>query len=213
MNELDETILELESKLALSSGFFDGLKVEDDWSFVLKCHALIETACSFLLTAYFGNQGYEDIFSRIEMSDNKKGKVAFLRVAGLVVSEEARFITALSELRNRLVHNIRGIAFRFSEHVSSLNASQRQSFAKAFGYAYLDSDDNNEKLILRDSAPILSDPKSAILHGVKLILGIIMLQVKTHKYEDETTELKKRIYELMIDSKAMQAIIDKSVSD
>ncbi len=78
MNEIDQTIARLESELALPNGFFDALKNEEDWSFILKCHALMESACSFLLTAYFDNPNYEDIFSRLEMSNRKKGKVAFL---------------------------------------------------------------------------------------------------------------------------------------
>lgn len=200
MNEVDETVAKLESKLGLSPGFFSGLQAEDDWSFVIKCHALVETACSFLLTAYFKNPNYEDIFSRIEMSDTKKGKVAFLRAAGIVVPEEAKFITALSELRNKLVHNIRGVAFKFGDHVSALDANQKQSFAKTFGYAYLESD-GEEKLVLKDSAPILSDPKAAIFHGMRLILGIIMLQVETRWFQDRAEEHQKRIYELMTANK------------
>lgn len=196
MEELNEAIAKLESELALSPGFFDGLRAEDDWSFIIKCHALMETACSVLLTAYFNNPKYEDIFSRIEMSDTKKGKVAFLRTAGLVVPEEVRFIIALSELRNKLVHNIRGIAFKFSDHVSALDANQKQSFAKNFGYAHLESNDEG-KLVLKDCTPILSDPKAAIFYGIRLILGIIMLQVETRRFQDEAKEHQKRIYELM----------------
>ncbi len=206
MNALDETIARLESELALPDGFFKSLKDEDDWSFVVKCHALMESACSRLLTAFFNNPTYEDIFASLEMSDKKKGKVAFLRAAGLIIPEEAGFITGLSELRNKLVHNIGRVAFSFAEHVSSLDPNQKQSFAKGLGYAYLESD-NNDKLILKDSAPILSDPKAAILNGVELILAIILLQVETRKFmiEAETQKVRieaeeqqKKIYELTI---------------
>lgn len=196
MNEIDQTIARLESELALPNGFFDALKNAEDWSFIIKCHALVESACSFLLTAYFDNPNYEDIFSRLEMSDNKKGKVAFLRAAGLVVPEEARFIIGLSELRNKFIHNIRGVAFSLSEHVSSLDKNQRRAFAESFGYAYIDSDENG-KLIVKDTDIVCRDPKSSIFNGVKLILAIIKLQVETQGFRREVEEHQKMIYGLM----------------
>lgn len=196
MNELDKTIAKLEDELALPNGFFDELKNEEDWSFIVKCHALMESACSFLLTAYFGNSNYEDIFSRLEMSDKKKGKVAFLRAAGLIVPEEASFIRGLSELRNKVVHNIRGIAFRFSEYVASLDENQKRAFLESFGYAYMCSDKNG-KLVLKDSEDVFKDPKAAVFNSVKLVLAIIKLQVERHRFEREAAEHQIRIYELM----------------
>lgn len=211
MNEVDETIAKLENEMGLADGFFVSLAQEDDWSFVVKCHALMESACSYLLTAYFDNPSYADIFSRMEMSDKKTGKLAFLRASGMIVPEEANFIIALSELRNRLVHNIHRAPFRFSDHVSSLDKNQLSSFAKSFGYAYMDSDDN-DKLMLKDSRPILSDPKSAILHGLKLIMAIILLQVQTRKFELEVAEKQKVIYEQVIANNRLHRIAETAGS-
>jgi hypothetical protein len=171
----------------------------------------MESACSYLLTAYFDNPSYADIFSRLEMSDKKTGKLAFLRAAGMIVPEEASFIVALSELRNTLVHNIHRVPFRFQDHVSSIDKNQQLSFAKNFGYAYLDSDDN-DNLILKDSRPILSDPKSAILHGLKLILAIILLQVQTHRFQLEAAEQQKTIYELVISNNRLHRIAETAGS-
>lgn len=205
MNEVDETIARLETELGLTNGFFEGLAKEDDWSFVVKCHALMESACSYLLTSYFNNPSYADIFSCIEMSDKKTGKLAFLQAAGIIVPEEVIFIVALSELRNSLVHNIHRVPFKFQDHISNLDKNQQHSFAKSFGYAYLDSNDNN-KLVLKDSKPILSDPKSAILYGLKVILAIILLQVDTHKFELEKVEQQNKIYELLLANNRLHRI-------
>jgi hypothetical protein len=207
----DETIAKLETDLGLTDGFFAGLAEEDDWSFVVKCHALMESACSYLLTAYFNNPSYADIFSRLEMTDKKKGKLAFLRATGMIVPEEASFIVALSELRNSLVHNIHRVPFRFSDHVSSLDKNQQYTFAKSFGYAYLDSNDN-DKLVLKDSRPILSDPKSAILHALKLILAIILLQVETQRFKLEAAEQQKGIYEQVIANNRLHRIAETAGS-
>ena len=196
MTEIAQTIARLESELALPSGFFDSLKHENDWSFLLKCHALMESACSFLLTAYFNNPSFEDVFSRLEMSDKKKGKVAFLRAAGLIVPEEAKFIVGLSELRNKLIHNIRGVTFEFSEHVSSLDANQRRAFAENFGYAYLNYDKNGRPFS-NDMEFVLNNPKSAVFRGIKLILAIIKLQVEANDFRREKEEVQISTYEMM----------------
>jgi len=211
MNEVDETIAKLETEMGLTDGFFVSLTEEDDWSFVVKCHALMESTCSYLLTTYFDNQSYADIFSRLEMSDKKTGKVAFLRASGMIVPEEASFIVALSELRNTLVHNIHRVPFKFSDHVSSLDKNQQSSFAKNFGYAYMDSDDN-DRLVLKDGRPILSDPKSAILHGLKLIMAIILLQVQSHRFELEVAEKQKIVYEQVIANNRLHRLAETAGS-
>lgn len=51
--EIDRGILELESKIGVKSGFFASLLEEDDWSFVIKLHALFEAACTHLLLYHF----------------------------------------------------------------------------------------------------------------------------------------------------------------
>jgi hypothetical protein len=200
MNEFDNTIKKLEEELSLPAGFFDGLKNEDDWSFVIKCHALIETACSFLLTTYFRNPNFKDLFARIEMSDIKKGKIVFLKKADLMIPEEINFITGLSELRNKLAHDIQGIAFKFTDYLVKLDKNQKKSFAKRFGYAYLKSDSEG-KLVLSDPKPIIENPKVAIYKGVKVIMAIIMLQVESCQLKDKTDKLiisKKEIYKLIL---------------
>jgi hypothetical protein len=60
---MDKGILELESKLGLDQGFFGNLQSEDDWSFVIKLHALFEAACTHLLLFHFQELELTDIFS------------------------------------------------------------------------------------------------------------------------------------------------------
>lgn len=197
MSEIEKTIAQLESKLSLPQGFFDSLKNEGDWSFILKCHALMESSCSFLLTSYFNNPNFEDVFSRLEMSDKKKGKLAFLQAVGLVVPEEVRFIVGLSELRNKIIHNIQGVNFSFSDHVSSLDKNQRQAFVKSFGYVYLKTDDNGKSVVDGAAEFVLSDPKATVFSGVKYILAVIAIQVETKEYGREISKHQENKYKIM----------------
>jgi hypothetical protein len=197
MNEIDNEIAKIEAELGLPDNYFAALLDEDDWSFIIKCHALIESACSFLLTSYFNDQNYNDIFSRLEMSDAKTGKLAFLKAAGLVVSEEAAFIANLSELRNKLVHNIKGVAFKFADYISGLDKNQKKSFAKTFGYAHLETSADGRSLVLKDLSIVLSTPRKAIWNGVKLILVVIRIQVETRKFERQRQMHELKVYEMM----------------
>jgi len=55
-----------------------------DWSFVIKLHALLETAVSQLLVHALGGEELVDVFSALEMSNIKTGKLAFVKTLGLL---------------------------------------------------------------------------------------------------------------------------------
>ena len=102
MATLAEAISNIERRTGVPKGFFETLKAEDDWSFVIKSHALIEAACAEFLTARFGDYELLEVFSRLELSNKRTGKIAFLKELSLLNDDERRFVTELSELRNVL---------------------------------------------------------------------------------------------------------------
>jgi hypothetical protein len=128
----DKGILNLEQKVGLESGFFAALYDEDDWSFVIKLHALMEAACTHLLMFHFNEPALVDVLSRLELSGKTVGKTVFLGKLGLLGKEYRRFISALSELRNDLVHDIRNSRFTLHEFVASLDLTAQKNFAISF---------------------------------------------------------------------------------
>ena len=123
---------ELEDKLGLSKGFFDALVEEDDWSFVIKLHALFEAVCSHLLVYHFREEAIKEVVSKLELSNKSTGKIAFLKALGLLGKDERRYIYSLSELRNRLVHDVRQSSFKLKDMVAALDEKEMKSFAKTF---------------------------------------------------------------------------------
>ena len=97
----DKGILELERRIGVRSGFIRRLPREDDWSFIIKLHALFEAVCTHLLLHHFKEPDLADTFSRLELSNKTTGKIAFLGKLELLNVENRRFITTLSELRSR----------------------------------------------------------------------------------------------------------------
>lgn len=177
MTIVEKAVRDIEARTGVRAGFFDDLKAEDDWSFIIKSHALIEAACAELLTEYVGSRELLDPFSRLELSNKRAGKIAFLKSLNLLNEDERRFVSALSELRNILVHNVSNTAFDLSGHVASLNTQQRRSFAKSFCYAFLSEETHPD--FPDDLSKVLNDPKDALWRALKFMLAIISLQMDT----------------------------------
>ena len=129
---VSDSILELESKVGVPANFFRTLNTADDWSFVIKLHALFEAACAHLLLFHFKEPELSEVFARLELSNKSTGKIAFLGKIGLLGNENRRFISTLSELRNSLVHDVRNAEFSLAMLVATLESSEVKNLAVAF---------------------------------------------------------------------------------
>jgi hypothetical protein len=126
--KLDSFLTPLESELGLPKAFFRGLLDENDWSFVIKLHSLIESAATRLLVVALGKPELEEIISRIELSGKTTGKLAFFKSLNLLDSESRGFIQKLSEVRNKLVHDVSNVSITLKEYVESLDDSEKKGF-------------------------------------------------------------------------------------
>jgi hypothetical protein len=106
-----------------------GILSGDDWSFVIRCHAVIEALVSALLAAHLDPR-LVPLFERLELGDVDSGKLAFAKALGLLSNDQRRFISLLSMLRNRLAHNPRHLSFDFDSYFESLDKNQRANFCK-----------------------------------------------------------------------------------
>jgi hypothetical protein len=67
-----EDINKLEKDLGLPRFFLvEILKEKDDWSFIVKLHALLESACNYLLVHYTGFNDLAGVFSKMQMGNKK----------------------------------------------------------------------------------------------------------------------------------------------
>jgi len=167
--DLAKRIPKLESKLGIEKGFFDNLAEESDWAFIIKMHALIEAATSDLLTSYLKYEALNDTFSYMELSNKKSGKMAFVKALGLLGDAERRFISSLSELRNKLVHNISNVNYHLHVEVENMDTNQLNQFIKKFNTLSTELDDNVRNLFRHD-------PIQALWYGGMSVLGLIYLK-------------------------------------
>jgi hypothetical protein len=101
---------------------------EDDWSFVIKSHALVEAAMTQLLVDSVGDERFKRIFERLPLSDDESGKLAVAKELGLLEKDHRRFVRFFSTLRNSLVHRVENVGFLFEPHIAKMDPAQKKSW-------------------------------------------------------------------------------------
>jgi hypothetical protein len=104
-----------EDTLGVPQEFIRRLLFEpDDWSFVLKLHALLEGALNRKLLELIGKPALEKPFRRIQM----RTMIAFAESLAAISKRAALFLEGLGELRNRLVHDVSSVTFELDQWAS-----------------------------------------------------------------------------------------------
>jgi hypothetical protein len=187
---VEGSVFALETELGLPSGFLERLKTEDDWSFIIKVHAVIEAAVSHLLCSALGKDTLADVFSHLDLSDKRRGKMAFAAALDLLEKPDRRFVRSLSELRNALVHDVTNVGFSLSKHVAAMDSNKFSAFVKNFdsfsmgGLVPLGGKDVPPEEVFR------REPKTAIWWSAMLTVAIIYLVKVTERFRSETKDLR-----------------------
>lgn len=134
MNDFLETIALLEKDLGLEPNFLGKLVQEDDWSFVIKTHALVEAALSHLLAMAARDPRLIKVFQRLDTSDETTGKLAFVKAMKLLDEPQRKFVRQLSKLRNQLIHDVSNTGFKFDGFLAKMDTQQRKEFRQAFSW-------------------------------------------------------------------------------
>lgn len=184
---IPECIAELEKELGLPDGFYQSLRSESDWALIIKCHAIVESALTYLLTTVTAIPALEGFFARLETSDKYTGKVAFARALGKIKDDDVRFISKLSEIRNRLVHNVRNVQFSLAAFVSTLDRNQYDALEATLG-TY------TAKGMLR------SDPRQVVWLGTMICIALIYLDADTHRMKSDLERKKLEHFRSVYDA-------------
>jgi len=124
----------------------------DDWSFVVQVHTLAEMVVQHLLT---NAAGHHPDASRLAKSRLPLGrKLNYLERAKLLTPWKAAQLRTLSALRNRLVHDFRGLGFTFDQFATEdplLSKRVAKAFSKAEEAPGLEERDALEQRALSNS--------------------------------------------------------------
>lgn len=168
-NDPLEIVGRLEAEIGLSSGFFRKLRTENDWSFVIKLHALFEAALGHVIVHRLGCDALGAPITRLEMSDKDKGKIAFASALGIIGADDRRYIILLSQLRNRCVHDVRQVEqFNLANTCEAMDGTQKDNFSKAVW------PDERRRQELKST--ILKSPKEFVWLAAMRVLAVLCLQ-------------------------------------
>ena len=98
---------QIEREAGLPAGFYYGLTSErDDWSYVIKLHALCETTLTQSLLKVIDKSEIDEPVAKLHM----RTKITLAKGLGLLSDDSKRYLDALGLLRNRLAHDVRQVA-------------------------------------------------------------------------------------------------------
>ena len=176
---LSQTVVDrIESEFSLPENFFDELTHQGDWSFIIKLHALFEAATSTLLTKALGREELRSVFSTLELSGYKRGKLEFINKLKLLNKDTRLFIRSLSEERNRVVHNVWNVNLNLDDHVAGLDKNQFERFVAAYGFWVPKENFQYNGSSLHRSQFVKDNPKLAIFGAALYTLIMIYVQLK-----------------------------------
>src|SRR5262249_32739677 len=150
---------------------------EDDWSFIIKAHALIDAVLTHMLVAAVRKEELRNRFAKMGLRE----KLRFATDLKLITRRELACIEALSDIRNLLAHDVTYAQFRVDEWVKALPPDQHERFALKF-QPYRPVDDDAVFDLVKGvetswrkfyTTLFRAAPKGVILTGVIQIVAVL----------------------------------------
>lgn len=123
---------QMQVNAGLSDNFLDRLiNDDDDWSFVVRGHALLEAAFNEFLVHALGRASLSAVIPRMQLGGGKTGKLAMAKAIGGLLPGTIQFAEKFSDLRNTFVHHVTNTSFSSKQYFSGLTKTDREAWLKA----------------------------------------------------------------------------------
>jgi len=187
-------IKEFESDIGVPDGFFSKIIHEDDWSFVVKLHGMIEAGLTQLILAHFGDTRLELPISKMNMN-GASGKLAFVRALELLPPHNISFIQKLSEMRNTITHQISNISFSIATHIQALDPQQLRNLVESCGdgimpeISLLSTQSYEERCVEQ----LKNEPRRLFWWSSVYVLGNITKSKRWHSLKRKLAEMEREM--------------------
>ncbi len=175
--------LELQQK----TEFLVDLAKQDDWSFVIKAHALLETAVTQMIVDSLGEKRLQKFVRRLPLS-GATGKLSIAEQLELLDVESIKCIRLFSDLRNSLVHNFENLTFSFDKHFQSLDKTGKEKWKGSLSWFV----ENKREAIERWGSFVETCPKPALLCAILFVVQHCLGQSTKARGKKELRELTDR---------------------
>jgi hypothetical protein len=135
-DDLHGHVRAIERELNVPVGFLEKLIEEaDDWSFIIKLHALLDAAVTHLITFEIGREALRDTFAAMQMGDGRRnGKLAIAKKLGLLGDDVVSFIVTVGQIRNRFAHSVTAVNQRIEDYVTSRPEGEHETIYRCLAY-------------------------------------------------------------------------------
>lgn len=107
----------LEGSVGVPFQLVASLEKDDDWTFIIKVFAIVEAGLNHLLSMEIENKKAAEVVSRLEVANDRKGKIALIKAYNLLSNELVLFVKLLAKVRSRAVHDVSGFGLNLREHI------------------------------------------------------------------------------------------------
>lgn len=108
---------------------------DDDWTFIIKVHALLEVALNHMVRGLLIRPELADIVPRMNIH-GRTGKMAIAQAFGALSDTHANFIKQISEVRKHLVHDIKNFDFNLAAYVNALDKNRQEEWKNKVTVGY-----------------------------------------------------------------------------
>ena len=164
---------EVEKQLGLDTNLILSLQKEDDWSFIIKCHSLIEAVINHSLSRHINNQDFDRHLRSLNLN-GRSGRVELSSNLNILKPELKKFVEAFSEIRNEFVHSIESINSSISSYFDGLNNDQKNHFLNRISFVCNLSNPIN----LGFESPLLAfkeKPREVIFYGLSALITVLVV--------------------------------------
>jgi len=179
----------IERSLVLPKGFITALVNEDDWSFVIKSHAIVEASLSNLLTRKT-DKCLVDFYSRLPL-DGRCSKVVAAKALDAIDKSAVSLIQWLSQLRNRCVHDTRYLSFDLQSYFESI--AEQETRRLAILIVDVVSASRDKSLVALARQGLKEQPKFTLALAVMALLARSLFKIRPKEYELARCEARKAV--------------------
>ena len=156
--------------------FLKDLLTDDDWSFIIKSHSLIESLVTELIVTKIDENKLKSVIERIPLHDGIVSKISISKTYNLIPSDQIKFLKKISEIRNNIVHKFENLNFTFETYLSNLDKNQKKSWKNSLVWNGMNDEfkKNIEKI-----AFVL--PKTAVWLSISAFVNFSLLEINNLK--------------------------------
>ena len=187
-NEFTNTLL----LQKINCEFLLDLLKDNDWSMIIKSHALIESLITELIISKTEEEKIKPLIERLPLSDEQIGKLKIIKDYELLSKEQISFIKRFSSLRNNLVHNFENIDFDLKHYVSSMDKNQKSAWGKAI--TWFTTDEDHQYWITGS----INSPKITLWMSILMLASSVFLDSEELKIGSKIQTLAKETTDKII---------------